>query len=430
MKKIRLFSIALFLLLLNTYLTAQNISSVNYSAVPVFHFDVVSLASQENPELARVSIFSEVLYDDLSFLKTDSGFTAQYEVSATLWDGRDQVGGEIWNETVHVDNFDQTNSRRHVDVSYQYFEVEPDKYDVKFLVEDVNGTQLYEGEKTIRINDYSKNKLSASDVTFARQVEIDSTGELKGIFPEVTNQFKGLGSGAKAYYEIYNPKNADSAFIEYEIKGEKFKRNFEERIKLDGFKSAMYFIIPVDSLSNGKYNLDIQINAGREKYSVEKEFFIRYAGLPRTAKDLKVAISQLQYISTSKEWKKLKKAKGDERLYEFEKFWERRDPSSGTEYNENMATYYARVEAANQNFGVMGRDGWRTDRGMVFIILGPPDNVIREDYPANSKPYQIWQYYSINRQFEFFDETNFGDYRFVWPISVSELQRYAQMRNN
>ena len=49
--------------------------------------------------------------------------------------------------------------------------------------------------------------------------------------------------------------------------------------------------------------------------------------------------------------------------------------------NENKAkrlisTYYDRVEEANTFFSGM-QEGWRTDRGMVHIVMGVPDMIRR-----------------------------------------------------
>ena len=51
--------------------------------------------------------------------------------------------------------------------------------------------------------------------------------------------------------------------------------------------------------------------------------------------------------------------------------------------------------------------------GMIYIVLGPPDNVDRHPFEYDSKPYEIWYYYDINRSFYFLDETGFGDYRLL-----------------
>ena len=59
-----------------------------------------------------------------------------------------------------------------------------------------------------------------------------------------------------------------------------------------------------------------------------------------------------------------------------------RIPNSPT--NEFRDEYYRRLAYANDQFGSPGRhDGWRTDRGMVYITLGPPQQLT---------PYRASQY--------------------------------------
>ncbi len=80
-----------------------------------------------------------------------------------------------------------------------------------------------------------------------------------------------------------------------------------------------------------------------------------------------------------------------------------------------MEEYFARVDYANEKFKTH-REGWKTDMGMVFIIFGVPDNIDRHPFELGDPPYEIWDYYAINRRFIFVDESGFGEYRSVYPI--------------
>jgi hypothetical protein len=62
--------------------------------------------------------------------------------------------------------------------------------------------------------------------------------------------------------------------------------------------------------------------------------------------------------------------------------------------------------------------------GMVYVIFGEPSNIERHPYDMDQKPYEIWDYYDINRQFVFLDNTGFGDYRLITPIW--DTFRYAK----
>jgi GWxTD domain-containing protein len=147
-----------------------------------------------------------------------------------------------------------------------------------------------------------------------------------------------------------------------------------------------------------------------------RPFIIRWKGLPQSTKDIDVAIEQLQYITKDDELTELKSANTvEEKQKKFIEFWKKRDPNPNTPRNEKMEDYYARVEYSNKHFSTY-REGWRTDMGLVFIILGPPSNVERHPFEIDSKPYEVWSYYDINYQFVFLDQNGFGDYRLLSPL--------------
>lgn len=56
-----------------------------------------------------------------------------------------------------------------------------------------------------------------------------------------------------------------------------------------------------------------------------------------------------------------------------EKFWRRRDPSPSTERNEYKEEHHRRLVYASRMFQE-GLPGWKTDRGRVYILHGPPDS--------------------------------------------------------
>ena len=72
-----------------------------------------------------------------------------------------------------------------------------------------------------------------------------------------------------------------------------------------------------------------------------------------------------------------------------EEFWRIRDPDTSTEENENKTEFERRIEYANRWFGWRNPDkgrmrpeeqekyrGWDTERGRIYIVLGPPDSLI------------------------------------------------------
>jgi GWxTD domain-containing protein len=100
------------------------------------------------------------------------------------------------------------------------------------------------------------------------------------------------------------------------------------------------------------------------------------------------------YIITSKEREVFYKLETDkERDMFIELFWKQRDPSPGTPRNEFREEHYSRIEYANKEFKkYTSVEGWRTDRGRIYIILGEPIHV-EKYHRTEAHPIEIWQYY-------------------------------------
>jgi len=82
---------------------------------------------------------------------------------------------------------------------------------------------------------------------------------------------------------------------------------------------------------------------------------------------------EVRWIISDEERQAFKRyATDDERQAFIENFWLRRDPSPDTEENEFKEEHYRRIAWANDRFA-SGIPGWKTDRGMIYIKFGPPD---------------------------------------------------------
>jgi GWxTD domain-containing protein len=106
----------------------------------------------------------------------------------------------------------------------------------------------------------------------------------------------------------------------------------------------------------------------------------------------------------------------EERDRFIEQFWERRNPTPGTP-NKFKEEHYRRLAYANGHFA-SGVPGWQTDRGHIYILYGPPDEL--EVHPHRT---EIWLYHHVqgvgdNTAITFVDSTGQGDFRLSpspWP---------------
>ncbi len=119
----------------------------------------------------------------------------------------------------------------------------------------------------------------------------------------------------------------------------------------------------------------------------------------------------LQLIMTGSERKIFSKLPDEESREEFmREFWEKRDPDLSTEENEFKEEFKIRLAYANLRFKSEGKPGWKTDRGRIYVYLGPPDQVYQEPYLnyPNLKGRILWVYYRHSLGVEFLDRIGSG----------------------
>ena len=140
------------------------------------------------------------------------------------------------------------------------------------------------------------------------------------------------------------------------------------------------------------------------------------------------ADKEVKWIITEEEQESFKLLTNDEEREKFiEGFWYRRDPTPDTLENEFRDQYYQRVMYANERFSA-GIPGSLTDRGRIYIVYGPPDEVESHpsggtyDYPqsqgggsTSTFPFELWRYRYIadigqDIVIEFVDPCMCGDY--------------------
>ena len=162
--------------------------------------------------------------------------------------------------------------------------------------------------------------------------------------------------------------------------------------------------------------MDVSVTLKQKEISDVKEISlrIRKPGLSFFINNVDEALDQMRYIVTDIEYKLVKKSKRKEREKLFYQFWDDRDPTPGTITNELMDQYYYRVKYSNEKFAGF-LPGWKSDMGMIYILFGPPDDMQRSFGQNSRYTYETWYYYSINRDFSFFDENGFGDFKLTTP---------------
>ncbi len=420
-------SLIFVLLLINSVIIGQEQNydrnfKISYEAF--FHQDFLNFHSDKTG-MTRVDVYIQVPYKSLQFIKTGQGFTAKYSVVVSVFDETKErlIVEKTWNETINVIDFAQTISKLNYNVGFKSFDLKPGNYFFRTAVIDSDSKKEVKSENTFRVREINP-VLDISDILLIVRSDAKNNQVLPNIPRNVTLSVGGL----QFFYEIYSGDSIKrNCTVDYEIIDKNSKVLYRKSLLKELISGKNQFVESLDDLHLDLGTFILRATLKDENFktitTINKSFFSRWVGLPGSVTDIDKAISQMVYIATPDELSKLKDSKtNDEKLKNFLEFWKKKDPSPNNEENEVFDEYFRRVAYANDNFSNYN-EGWRTDRGMVYIILGAPNNIDRHPFEYDSKPYEVWEYYELNRSFIFLDQTGFGDYRLITPLT-GDLFRY------
>jgi len=165
----------------------------------------------------------------------------------------------------------------------------------------------------------------------------------------------------------------------------------------------------------------------------------------------------IRYIIIPQEEKIFREMPPEDRHEFVSDFWKRRDPSPDTEENEFRNQYYTRLAVADKAFrtGIPGR---KTDRGRIYILLGPPTDVIKksmgeatrelsrtrrdlsqdliEEGTRTERPTEIWiyneypDYFSGPLRLVFVDYESNGDYKLTTDVEVKPFSMMSYIQSD
>ena len=320
----------------------------------------------------------------------------------------------------------------------------------------LNRKTIYE---FLRVKPFRKEDLSISDIQIASKM-IQGSENVNSIFYKnsfeiipIPNLVFGENQPVLFFYaEIYNLKDKSYLTENFKLneiilnsrgkivsrKDKILSRKTDTRVEVGSFVLAK---LPTDTYTLIVSIIDTINNTG---VSSTKKFFVYNPNIVDTDtsfKTLKPVLSSIfgamseeelddiftksKYIASSAEIDKFNKLKGEESKKEFLfDFWNARDNSPSTPENEYFYEYLKRIELSNQRYNSMQKQGWKTDRGRIYIIYGEPSEIERYPNQIESRPYEIWHYNEIEGGvfFIFADLTGFSEYTLVHSTKRGELR--------
>lgn len=377
-----------------------------------------SLAYVPGPaDSTRAIVALSLANREFAFEKDGTGFGAHYRVdytfartgAAPVSIGRDQA--------IRVATFQETTRSDESIILQQQVNLLPGDYTVTVKVRDLGNTQVGTATRKVTVPAFTDGSYTAPILTYQVKARTSRDDSLQVVMnPRGTIAYGG--DTLLIYLEGVGFHRPTS--VPFEVRDDHDSVVVRSAVQFTGARplETAYVRLAPDSVPLGE--LQIALGAPQQVRSTSALVSFSAAWVVTNFDDL---ISLLRYFGEGARLSKIAKAQATDKAVLWREFYHDTDPVPSTPNNEALELYFARVAVANQRFRGEGIPGWRTDRGEVFIVLGPPD----QTYDAsptiqNAGRYYQWDYFDYHIQLIFQDQTGFGRFR-LDPGSRSDFER-------
>ena len=401
--------ISSFLILLGVVYT-QNLNQ------NIDQFKINSFVRPVAKDSIEVLSFLEISNNTLQFLKKDGVFEAQYEASIAILDSdNEKEYSELISDIITAKKYADTTSKVKRKIITSAFVLPLESYTVTSSLKDLDIKLSGKKEQKINLKSLINNaSFKIYDPIFIKDSK-GSWGFGLNEFPIDSRRVIPTNDTISLYqYIVLNP--GEYALTISVISDKKVQWKDSINASADSNVIGHLINIPIKDIDKRNLSIKVSVTQNNNTSSRAFPFNIKSTMLFEKIDNIDTALVQMNYILTSDEKKELKNLKQSEKEKFFRKVWAKRDPVAQTKVNELMVEYYTRVGFAEENFSRGTSGGWKSDMGMVYILFGKPDDMVRSMNMQGSYNYETWYYFKINEEITFIDEYGFGDYRLRTPI--------------
>ncbi|MDD5426251.1 MAG: GWxTD domain-containing protein [candidate division Zixibacteria bacterium] len=146
---------------------------------------------------------------------------------------------------------------------------------------------------------------------------------------------------------------------------------------------------------------------------------------PYDSLSLEEKVNLVAYLLTPTQKHALDNLNEQGKLNFLDQYWKEHDENISTGIIENRLKMIERYRFSNQYFSIENsrQEGWKTDRGRIYMTYGPWEEKEEISAPVLGNPYVIWYYHSLKegKLFVFEDREGYGDYRLVHSNVYGEI---------
>lgn len=346
----------------------------------------------------------------LRFQRDESGFSARYVVSLRAERDSQLVALVDRQETVRVPGFAETGRTEESVLFQTALVLVPGVYTLTIRVRDALSARGFQATDTVAVPTYgSDSQVVAPPISVYRAISRRDRATEPGLILNPRHTASYGGGAPLVYVETYG-----DAPVRLELRDGRGEPVWSRDVELEAGAglAAGVIALPVDSIPMGRF----WIRATAGDVATRPVPFLVTLSDQWLAAHFSDVLGLLRYIATEEELTGLLEAPTEERQELWDEFWRVRDPVPATPVNEYHDTFLERIRIATVQFSEPDRPGWRTDRGEVYVVLGPPSRLteLRYDDMYEGRPRaQEWVYDRLpggRLSLVFMDRTGTGVY--------------------
>ncbi|MGC9337982.1 MAG: GWxTD domain-containing protein [Candidatus Cloacimonadia bacterium] len=405
-----------------------------HATLPVF-FDSNRFLTDSGNIIFEVTY--KVFHKDLQFQEYQGQLMAQLEVDLSIaTDEGEVLYDKPFSQTIVAESAETTFSQESFFIDKIIVEVTPGIYQFQIQVRDRLSGEKIVWNKTLQ--EIPADQLEFSDVEFTSFQQANTSEHFANfkrndiIFLVNPNHLFDPEKQPELgyYFELYLPDSLMGKPLLEELKiisasGRTDSVYYEtsQEFTPDSSKKVFYETISIDdNWEHGTYYLvaNIKDKTDNTLVSTKEMLFIAPPEHEPTDKEVEEEYKYAKYFMSGSDRRFFEELEDNQSKMNFlQRFWRANDPNRKTEKNEFKEEIIRRVNYANERFSHF-EDGWKTDRGRIYIRNGAPEEIIERGFQFRAKPYIIWKYYQGGKRvYIFVDFSGQGNYQLVYSENDS-----------
>ena len=391
---------------------------------PVSYVGTLGYFATSRPDTTLSLLTLSLTARTLTFTREGDRFRAGYTVTADVRRAGSIAHHFEAKEVVRVKSFKETTRGEESVIFQEFFPLAPGNYTLTLAVRDEAGSKVGNYEAPITVPAIERRGLSSSIPVHEAtpRASVDSVPRLV-TSPRSTAVF-GRDSMITTYVEAYGSESGQ--LLRATVRGDKGAVLWTDSVVLSrvGEVSSGLVHVPVSQVGIGAVDLILARTDAAD--STRTPLFVSF-GDELPVASFEDMLSYLRFFASPARIKALRDASDETRGEVWATFLRETDPVPTTPQHEALQAYFTRIQQANIEFREEGGAGWLSDRGMVYVSLGQPDNVFEPgvgQLNQRGQP-QVWEYQRLQLRLVFVDQTGFGRWRLT---TQSELEFQNALR--